>query len=445
MVCITGQSSHWPSQHPFSTLLFCRYHQLSHNRRPGLVFGSTRVTFIAPISTSSSNALHLYRKTITYSQTFFLPACSFSTPPTTTPESKDASSLHTIPPATLKPKVELRPGPIKPPIAPSSSQSPRTKKLPTTNPSFHSQLTSSTAKPSNIIVETMKEDLKQAYIHGVLTRPPPGAGKVATLWHQAKELFKFYFRGLKLVITHRRQAKEIQARVNAGGEPLSRWESRFIQTNKSDLARLVPFVAIVLVLEEVIPLIVLYAPGMLPSTCILASQRERIDAKRREKQRSYAETMPDAFLDVLKEHAHYSSLHSLLSLSTWGPDLRRRRRIQKYLGSVVVDDGLLAKEGMGDRLTHPELLEALWERGITTDGLNKTTLKARLRWWLTMADKIDEGTPVSRRTALVAQSALGQFQVRIFDSYTVCPSEDLALIVIQPVRIFAREDWVLGL
>jgi LETM1 and EF-hand domain-containing protein 1, mitochondrial len=131
---------------------------------------------------------------------------------------------------------------------------------------------------------------------------------------------KFYFRGLKLVITHREQANAIQARVKAGGEPLSRWESRFIRTNKTDLARyhslplslinvsyihhswlrLVPFVAIVLLLEEVIPLIVLYAPGMLPSTCILASQRERIEAKRREKQRDFAETMRDVFSGVLK-------------------------------------------------------------------------------------------------------------------------------------------------
>jgi hypothetical protein len=79
--------------------------------------------------------------------------------------------------------------------------------------------------------------------------------------------------------------------------------------------RLVPFVAIVLLLEEVIPLIVLYAPGMLPSTCILASQRERIDAKRREKQRTYAETSHDAFLDVLKAGptALASSLPSTLS------------------------------------------------------------------------------------------------------------------------------------
>ena len=55
-----------------------------------------------------------------------------------------------------------------------------------------------------------------------------------------------------------------------------------------------------LLLEEVIPLIVLYAPGMLPSTCILASQRERIETKRCEKQRAYATEMRDAFLEVRK-------------------------------------------------------------------------------------------------------------------------------------------------
>ena len=32
--------------------------------------------------------------------------------------------------------------------------------------------------------------------------------------------------------------------------------------------------------------------------------------------------------------------------------------------SLIADDALLAKEGMGDRLTHPELLEALEERGM---------------------------------------------------------------------------------
>lgn len=32
--------------------------------------------------------------------------------------------------------------------------------------------------------------------------------------------------------------------------------------------------------------------------------------------------------------------------------------------SVAADDTLLVGEGLGDRLTHPELLEALGERGM---------------------------------------------------------------------------------
>ncbi|KAH9978939.1 hypothetical protein BGW80DRAFT_1281937 [Lactifluus volemus] len=56
---------------------------------------------------------------------------------------------------------------------------------------------------------------------------------------------------------------------------------------------MVPLIAILLILEEAtsIPLIVLYAPGMLPSTCILTSHHERSDAKRREKQRAFAGAM----------------------------------------------------------------------------------------------------------------------------------------------------------
>src|SRR5216683_2467018 len=151
------------------------------------MFSTTRSTVIS--RTSSTTALQLHRRTTVYSEAFFLPARSFSTPPTTTSKSKDASSPHTIAPSPTKAKVELRPGPIKPPITTSSSHSPKSKKVPTTNPSPQLQSTPSTATPSGTIAELMQEDLKKAYIHGVLARPPPNAGKVATLWHKAKELF----------------------------------------------------------------------------------------------------------------------------------------------------------------------------------------------------------------------------------------------------------------
>ena len=51
--------------------------------------------------------------------------------------------------------------------------------------------------------------------------------------------------------------------------------------------RLIPFLLIVIIAEEVIPLVVIYAPFLLPSTCLLPSQKERIDAKKREKQDDY--------------------------------------------------------------------------------------------------------------------------------------------------------------
>ena len=144
---------------------------------------------VARKSTSSSRGIfHLYQRT-TYPQYFFLPARSFSTPPSTTSKSKDTSGVHTIPPPSVKHKVELRPGPKKPALSPSSSHTPKVKQLPSTNPSPPLQSTPIAANPSDSIVETVKEDLKHAYIHGVLARPPPNAGKLAILWHQAKELF----------------------------------------------------------------------------------------------------------------------------------------------------------------------------------------------------------------------------------------------------------------
>lgn len=50
-----------------------------------------------------------------------------------------------------------------------------------------------------------------------------------------------------------------------------------------------------IIIEEIIPLVVLYAPGILPSTCILPSQRDRIDSQRHERQRSALATMREVF------------------------------------------------------------------------------------------------------------------------------------------------------
>ena len=110
---------------------------------------------------------------------------------------------------------------------------------------------------------------------------------------------------MKLIFSRRQEIALIRARIKAGGTPLTRSEYRLIQTQKDDvykcvfftllhlhhsysIHRLIPFVIIALILEEAIPLIAIYAPFMLPSTCILPSQLQRMEDKRAEKAKAFA-------------------------------------------------------------------------------------------------------------------------------------------------------------
>jgi LETM1-like protein len=110
---------------------------------------------------------------------------------------------------------------------------------------------------------------------------------------------------VKLIFSRRKEIALIRARVKAGGTPLTRSEHRLIRTQKDDVIkcvfftllhfhhsfsiyRIIPFVFIALILEEAIPVIAICAPFMLPSTCILPSQQQRIEEQRAEKAKTFA-------------------------------------------------------------------------------------------------------------------------------------------------------------
>ncbi|CCM00696.1 uncharacterized protein FIBRA_02735 [Fibroporia radiculosa] len=158
---------------------------------------------------------------------------SSSTPPSTTPKSTDGV-LEPPPSPSItarKHKIELRPGPIKTQktplpvtdVAPASSSPPAPQ--------------SPAPAKTESLVETTKHDMEDASQHGILAPPPADASWAGKLWHQAKELFKFYWRGIKLIASNRRRVRTIEARVRAGGAPLSRWETKFIQTNHRDMLK----------------------------------------------------------------------------------------------------------------------------------------------------------------------------------------------------------------
>lgn len=91
-------------------------------------------------------------------------------------------------------------------------------------------------------IQTAIEDMRNAAQHGILAPPPENAGRVRRLWHQAKELFKFYWHGLRLIWVHRRTVNDIEKRLAAeraeGREAsMTRWEWQFIRTYRRDLVK----------------------------------------------------------------------------------------------------------------------------------------------------------------------------------------------------------------
>lgn len=158
--------------------------------------------------------------------------------------------------------------------------------------------------------------------------------------------------------------------------------------------RVIPFIVFALLLEEVIPLIAIYVPSLLPSTCILPSQRARIQEKKTEKALAFSVTYRPLFAQLRKLENSIGQLHfealrqspapeaicgyvivmytcgslsnphdrSILRLSTFGIDILRIRRIRKHLSFIAEDDQFLLHDKLS--FSEKDLDEALEERGM---------------------------------------------------------------------------------
>jgi hypothetical protein len=111
---------------------------------------------------------------------------------------------------------------------------------------------------------------------------------------RTKQLFKFYWAGCKCLKANYSHMRTLQKGVRREGWELTRREKRFVSRTKADLWKIFPFVFFLMTLEEVLPLMVLYTPWLLPSTTILPSQFLRIKSAEEIKRR-------EALLEVGKE------------------------------------------------------------------------------------------------------------------------------------------------
>jgi len=227
-----------------------------------------------------------------------------------------------------------------------------------------------------------------------------------------------------MINTHRRKVAQIKLRIKEGGKPISRAEYRFMKTYHEDVLKLIPFVLVVIIMEELIPLIAIYAPGMLPSTTILPSQLKRVEEKARERQLMSAAKKPafsnivqtgnqngngDKIVDLMQlrtlEDDAMRAVCGVLRLATWGPASLLLWRIDSYLKHVAIDDDLLVKEGMGMQLEGSEIIKALHERGIIATKLNQDQAREQLVTWLTNVSLgVTDSHAVARRIYAVAKT-----------------------------------------
>ncbi|KAJ7188467.1 hypothetical protein C8R46DRAFT_1054774 [Mycena filopes] len=309
-----------------------------------------------------------------------------------------------------KQSLQLRPGPLKTLKDPPQKNTPSkaTALPPTTPPPARPLPAVKTVEPISIM------GLKQMTSRMVfLTPPPPGAGFAKSTLHKMLQIAKFYFRGVKLIYTRAGIARDIRARVASGGTPLQRWEHSMMHTQRADVKRLVPFVIIALILEEIIPLIALWAPGMLPTTCVLPSQRIRIQEKGADKALaiidadgaalgslvSAAAEHGEITLDELAKSGLSKAVCGLLRLSTrkLDIDVLRSRRIHRHLTFVKQDDALLLQDGLAG-LSAQDLVTALNDRAIISQGLDHKQQIQQLTWWLKSTKDNDS---VTRRIYLI--------------------------------------------
>ena len=223
-------------------------------------------------------------------------------------------------------------------------------------------------------------------------------------------------------IACRKQSKQLLRRIQSASEntmPLSRPEFRLVSTSGRDMRKLAPFLMVLVIAPELIPFLLVFAPGMIPSTCILPDQELQRRKKIKERRDALAESvMKTLQLELVnayttddftqdtrlirlaqKHHAEFTldqaseaqlkAYARFLGLSEFGGAFFIKRRLQQHLAFLDRDDAFLADMLKTDQKSHVvvgqdvDLSEALEERGISASLYpNTTDQQAVLRNWL---------------------------------------------------------------
>lgn len=279
------------------------------------------------------------------------------------------------------------------------------------------------------------EDLAQALKSGTVgsiapesslytaTAPAPPAptgvvGKAKDFFRKGKEIVIQCKDGVKLLWVNKKVVKELKLAQKENGHLLTRREFQLVNKTEIDIKRMIPFGLVFLLATEYIPLIIIFAPQMIPSTCVTPTQLEGRRKKIHEKRSAMTEKLIrlnrreitkeglanyNSFITISKKYGegfdynmidreHLGSFCRFMGLNGFGPKFMLKKRLNKHMMYLKQDDELLQLDGI-DSLTFAELQLANEERGMRSMEVSKEHLEKSLAYWLKLSLSKDTDVP----------------------------------------------------
>ncbi|KAI9591146.1 LETM1-like protein-domain-containing protein [Syncephalis fuscata] len=256
---------------------------------------------------------------------------------------------------------------------------------------------------NNLSIQVKAGQLANAYSFAALT-----GDAEKTLGEKIKFYARHYLQGLKQVFVNRKEANATRQRI-AGGQIMTRADYQMITRASADIRKLLPFIGILIILPESIPLLLIFAPGLVPSTCILPSQMENKNRKVQERRdamtraiyesteknnlipakvycnsdslRELAIQYPTEFLLDQLSKEHLAAYCRFLGLSDFGSLYMLQRRFVKHMDYLRLDDELIQRESI-ESLSEELLRTAAEERGIRSHQVEPAVLRSELQNWI---------------------------------------------------------------
>jgi hypothetical protein len=181
---------------------------------------------------------------------------------------------------------------------------------------------------------------------------------------------------------------------------LSRADFQLLHRNWHDIKRVPIFGLVFIICGELTPLVVIAISNIVPWTCRIPRQVER-DRKKLEERRSVSfrelATVPPSEGGVAglgREQLMHINWSLGLSSNVWDyfdaalTDGRLRKKIQRRVDYLRMDDKLIRECGGVKEMEEEELRMACVDRGINVVGRSNADMRKALQEWLTSAEKV---------------------------------------------------------